>query len=1278
MMSANGSAAAVSGEILDQTRALFGGGVAAGLSDAELLERFARRRPGGVEAETAFGVLVARHGAMVLGVCRRTLRDPIAAEDAFQATFLVLARKAGTIRVDDSIGRWLYGVSRRVAAKARHQSARRRAVERPIAGLAEPSGRSSPVLDAHRADLRAVIAEELARLPGPFREAVALCDLEGCTHDEAARRLGWPVGSVRSRLSRGRARLRDQLSRRGVSPSTLTLAPLTAPSLPPALLRATTTAALAFASAGRSASLASPAAALAVSVLRGAAIGSIALGSAAVVSGIVLTLAALVATAPKSPPPPPAPAVVPVAVQEGPSPLVVPVADHELPEARPIPLPVRVVEAGTGQAIPGARVSAQVWQPTEPLDLGRSETDARGETVVQWPADLVTSLNVLANADGYVPMRAWWRRQDLLADPPSSLTFELVRGEAIGGIVEDERGEPIPDAIVYVWVQANGPGDGRARWSTTDFPVRTDARGRWQAPYLPPGQPGDARVLLRLEHPDFVSEPSGYSRRHTADECRSLDVVEVMQDGVPALGRVVDSNGRPVVGARVNLARAGGGGAPVSTETNADGRFRFGHVSAPESPDAVPPTLWRNLLPATVERPGFATTIGTVRIGQGAPETEIRLAEARPIGLRVVDPEGRPIAGAIVTLDELRAGDRGQTESSWIDRTDAEGRIVWPDGPAEGEVEFRVDREPYLSVLRKSAPAGAEEAEIVLRLPPRVSLRVLDASTGDPIDRFEVTPGISLPRGSEFDWSVYGTTDEGRDGQFDAVLDELAFEPSGAIALKVEAEGYAPAVTERFEIADEVIERTVSLSPSVMTEGTVFGPDGTPVAGAEVIKLLGSGSVSLGNRSNLQAIRDELRVTTGSDGRFALDPEAEPFGIAVIADEGMARVGPARLSESAEVRLVPWARLSGRYFVGEEPQPGKTITVSVDSTAPGATRWVQDGYEVTTDADGRFELDRVVPGFAVAFSPTVGPFSFEVGPGEVAEVVIGGSGRPVVGRIEAPDEESLPIPLDRAGGRLLLEQRGFPEPEELAGRSQEERVAHITAWYQTPEGREWRRRYQGHTVRVGPDGSFRIPDVAPGSYTLTLHLSSESGSRLDAEDRTEIRATIERAVEVPEGDGPIDLGTIPLEVETIRHRTLSVGQEAPDFELQTLDGDPVRLADQRGKVVLLHFWATWCGPCLEEEPTFEAIWEEFGGDDRFTLIGLSLDEEPEAARIHVEARGFGWTQAVLGPWGSSTVAQDFGVESIPRSVLIGPDGRVIASRLRGPEIRDAVASALAR
>jgi RNA polymerase sigma factor (sigma-70 family) len=227
---ANGDSAAV----LRHVRTLFGAGAAGGLSDGQLLERF--RRGGNhpdPDAEAAFAVLVARHGPMVFGVCRRALRDPNDAADAFQAAFLVLVRKAGSVRGDDSLGRWLYGVSRRVAAKARATRARRLTREGDEPGR-EPIAPGTPE-EAERRELFAALDEEVSRLPEPFRSAVVLCDLGGWTQDAAAQQFGCPVGTVESRLYRGRQRLRERLTRRGLAPTLIGPAGFAPPAVPEAL-----------------------------------------------------------------------------------------------------------------------------------------------------------------------------------------------------------------------------------------------------------------------------------------------------------------------------------------------------------------------------------------------------------------------------------------------------------------------------------------------------------------------------------------------------------------------------------------------------------------------------------------------------------------------------------------------------------------------------------------------------------------------------------------------------------------------------------------------------------------------------------------------------------------------------------------------------------------------------------------------------------------------------------------------------------------------------------
>jgi RNA polymerase sigma factor (sigma-70 family) len=199
---------------------LFQTGTAAGLSDGALVERF-RSAPVD-EAEAAFTVLVQRHGPMVFSVCRRILRDRHDAEDAAQAVFLVLARQAHSIRRSDSVASWLYGVAARVASRARLDRVRRRVRERRAAEATMAFG---DVDHGHRDEGEAwpELYQELGRLPERFRLPVLLCHLEGLTYEQAAKRLGCPVRTVQSRLSRARQRLRDRLARRGVAPSAAAL-----------------------------------------------------------------------------------------------------------------------------------------------------------------------------------------------------------------------------------------------------------------------------------------------------------------------------------------------------------------------------------------------------------------------------------------------------------------------------------------------------------------------------------------------------------------------------------------------------------------------------------------------------------------------------------------------------------------------------------------------------------------------------------------------------------------------------------------------------------------------------------------------------------------------------------------------------------------------------------------------------------------------------------------------------------------------------------------------
>jgi RNA polymerase sigma factor (sigma-70 family) len=214
---------------LRELRTLFSEGTIRDLTDGQLLERIATES--GEAAEQAFSALFERHGAMVLRVCRGVLVDTHEIEDAFQATFLVLVKKARSLWVRDSLGPWLHQVAFRTASCARKLAARRRRHEQLAAASANET-HSEP-----EDELERVLHEEIERLPDRYRAPVVLCDLEGRTHEQAARHLGWPIGTVKSRQSRARERLRQRLLRRGVgyNPGPAGRAVL----VPPALLHST-------------------------------------------------------------------------------------------------------------------------------------------------------------------------------------------------------------------------------------------------------------------------------------------------------------------------------------------------------------------------------------------------------------------------------------------------------------------------------------------------------------------------------------------------------------------------------------------------------------------------------------------------------------------------------------------------------------------------------------------------------------------------------------------------------------------------------------------------------------------------------------------------------------------------------------------------------------------------------------------------------------------------------------------------------------------------------
>ena len=360
---ASGPSAAVA----NQLRALFQGGTVGGLTDGQLLDRFVQRSD-----EAAFAALVERHGPMVLRVCRNRLGDPHDAEDAFQATFLVLARKARSIRQSEAVAGWLFGVASRVSARVKAAERRRVRAEQRV-GVSPDLG-----IEDRPHEPWTELYEELDRLPEKFRLPLVLCYLEGLTYEQAAAQLRCPVRTIQSRLARGRERLRGKLERRGIAPSAAIGGAASGRSIVPVSLKeATAAAALRFMSGEGIAAGEGPAAALAGEVLRAMLLGQMnAIVKLVVLLGLIGAGGWLVRAGGATPLPSSLPA-------RAAGPRQAPAAPKK--EESPFRMTGTVRVEGTGEPVAGARVQVDLGTRDLSGDFREAVTGPDGRYTIALP-----------------------------------------------------------------------------------------------------------------------------------------------------------------------------------------------------------------------------------------------------------------------------------------------------------------------------------------------------------------------------------------------------------------------------------------------------------------------------------------------------------------------------------------------------------------------------------------------------------------------------------------------------------------------------------------------------------------------------------------------------------------------------------------------------------------------------------------------------------------------------------------------------------------------------
>jgi RNA polymerase sigma factor (sigma-70 family) len=669
--------------LVRQLGSLFEVGSAAGLSDRQLLERFTCRM-GSVD-EPAFAALVARHGPMVLGVCRQLLGDHHHAEDAYQAVFLVLACQARSIRDPDSLSNWLYGVAVRTARKARGRLARRRKTEEECA-VSQPEERpavgAEQMIDREHAE---ALHHEIDRLPADFRAPLVLCYFEGLSPDEAARRLKWPSGTLRSRLVRARDKLRRGLTRRGVVLSGTALAAALTPrftsaSVSSRLCDSTTRAAIHFAARhAAGGAFSASAAALAQEVLRTMLLNKLKLtAKSLLVLAAVATGAGFVTRSLAMQEPPvkqPTDSQVPVAQGKA-----------DLPRPQPTPEPAisgRMTVTGRvlgpdGKPAVGVPVDI-VGAPRAPetgtdvdgkahVLLGQGAAGADGHFRIEAsPASSSRFSDIYALAGASGPGSGFGSvRLHVDAEQPAA-EIRLRHDQVIRGTLVDVNGQPAAGVEIGVSgvygasPTADGgrfdcPGPGRGYvWSGSPEGIRawpkavtTDAQGRFALAGIGRG----LSVSLSIRDPRFAQQRFDFDAGDR-DATKSLSLA--LHPAKLIEGRVLAADtGQPIANAVIS-ARASFGtfGAMVTTRFRADGqgRFKINPYAGDYFRMRAFPAEGQPYLPQETE---LAWTTGAVK-----KEIDLKLARGVLIrGKATEQGTGRPVAGASVQFFPMnRSGD---------------------------------------------------------------------------------------------------------------------------------------------------------------------------------------------------------------------------------------------------------------------------------------------------------------------------------------------------------------------------------------------------------------------------------------------------------------------------------------------------------------------------------------------------------------------------------------------------------------------------------------------